>query len=148
MKRNRNRGLTISEMIIVIAIIALFAGIAIPNLVKARDQEQANLKKIDEAKKARAESRLERFGIPFVELGFHSIVPIQVTQTLWYFGDSDAMPAMENLMYYVRDKTNFFAMTVFLPSEGQTYASNYLDGLPNELVKKFNITNGLFVIIK
>lgn len=59
MKRQMNKGFTLIEIMIVVAIIGLLAAIAVPNFVKARTQSQTNacinnLRQIDSGKEQAA----------------------------------------------------------------------------------------------
>ncbi len=59
MKRHSNKGFTLIEIMIVVAIIGLLAAIAVPNFVKARNQSQTNacinnLRQIDAGKEQAA----------------------------------------------------------------------------------------------
>ena len=81
---NRTRGFSLLEIMIVVALIGMLAGIAIPNLVKARSQSQVNaclnnLRCIDNATQ---EWALEHLKGPNSTLVFDDIQPYLKSEVL------------------------------------------------------------------
>ena len=110
MKRNNKKGFTITELVIVIAVIAILAAVLIPTFsnVISNAKKSAALQTCSNAKKdysalAAQEGKSIGTGMVFVNDGF---VFVYVNSSLHYVGELKDLDKFDNTIKYVKGKAN------------------------------------------